>query len=134
MEKLKSFFNTDRYATLSRIELIELSEGYARARVEIDECHLNSVGIAHGGIIFTLGDFAKGAAANSHGRAAVAINVSIAYTKPGRKGDVLIAEAREESTSKRTSTSTVRITNQNGDLVAHMQGTSFRRDDKFPPQ
>ena len=72
MERIKSFFQRDRFAALAGIELLEVSPGYAKVKMPIDERHLNGVSCVHGGAIFTLADFALAVASNSHGTVAVA--------------------------------------------------------------
>jgi acyl-CoA thioesterase len=64
------------------IEPLEVSEGGATTRMEVTSEHLNSLGTVHGSALFTLADFTFAVAANSHGRATVAINANISYMKP----------------------------------------------------
>jgi len=56
MEAVKNFFKNDRFAEHVGIELLEVSEGRAKAKMEIKEHHLNGIDIAHGGAIFSLAD------------------------------------------------------------------------------
>ena len=67
MSELKAYFDADRFATGIGIELLEVKEGYARARMEVSERHLNAAGVMQGGAIFTLADYAFAACSNSHG-------------------------------------------------------------------
>ncbi len=50
-------FEQDKFAKIAGIKRIEASPGYAKASMEITETHHNSVGIVHGGALFTLADF-----------------------------------------------------------------------------
>ncbi|HHT77742.1 MAG TPA: phenylacetic acid degradation protein, partial [Clostridiaceae bacterium] len=43
----------DQVAKLLQINLIEVAPGYAKAKMEIKESHLNGVGTLHGGIMFS---------------------------------------------------------------------------------
>ena len=63
----QEFFKNDRFATNASVELIEIKEGYSKARLVITAEHLNAGGRTQGGAIFTLADLALAAAANSHG-------------------------------------------------------------------
>jgi acyl-CoA thioesterase len=133
MSSLKDYFQRDRFAAAAGIELITVSPGAAHARMAVVDQHLNSVGVVHGGALFTLADFAFAAACNAAGSLAVGINMTIACVKAITTG-VLEAEAVEVSRSRRLSTCAVRITDQAGELVAQFQGTAYIRNAPFPPQ
>ncbi len=121
----------DQFAKLLGIRLLEVREGYARACMEILDHHRNGVGIAHGGAIFSLADLAFGAAANSHGTVALAIQADIAFTRPGTTG-VLTAEAREISRSSKLATYAVSISDEEGGVIASFQGIVYRKKNKLP--
>ncbi len=130
MEKIKEFFKEDKFARYNGIELLEVSRGTAKAKMEINENHLNGIGTVHGGAIFSLADFAFGVAANSHGNVTVAINVNISFMKAAQSG-TLIAEAREISLNPKISTYTVDIFDSDGELIAIFQGMSYRKGQKL---
>ncbi len=130
MEKIKKYFKNDRFAEWAGIEILEIREGWSQVKMNITEDHLNGVGIVHGGAIFTLADMAFAAAANSHGNVSVAINASISYMKAG-KGEWLLAEAQEVSRNPRLSSYTVRVTDDEDDLVAIFQGMAYVKKDKI---
>ncbi len=132
MATLREFFAGDRFAARNGIVLEEVAEGRARARLVVGPEHLNAAGVVQGGAVFTLADFAFGAASNSRGHVALAIEAHVTFLRPVRAG-VLVAEAREESGSRRLSTCTVRVTDEGGTLVALFTGTAFRKDDPLPP-
>lgn len=125
METLRKMMSRDRFAAGASITLEEVREGYARARMEAGQQHLNGLDIVQGGAIFTLADFAFAAACNSSGVAAVAVNVSISFVKAARPG-ALVAVAEELARSTRLSTCTVKVTDASGDLVALFTGTAYR--------
>lgn len=118
----------DRYAAAAGAKLVLVREGYARARMRLGPVHLNGVGVAQGGAVFTLADFAFAAASNSHGNVAVALDTSITFVRAATRG-ILTAEAREESVSRRISVCNVRVTGGGGEVVALFRGTAFRRDE-----
>ena len=126
MNALKRFFDGDRYAKLSGIKLVKVSPGAATAQMRIRSCHLNALGIVQGGAIFTLADFAFAAASNTHGRIAVAINVSITYMKAASSG-ILVAEASELSVNPNLGSYTVNVTDRSGVLIAVFQGLVYRK-------
>jgi acyl-CoA thioesterase len=125
---LRRLMGGDRWAAAAGARLVEVREGYARATMRLREDHLNGVDVAQGGAVFTLADFAFAAAANSHGTVAVALDTSITFARAATKG-VLTAEAREESLSRRVSVCTVKVTDDEGRVVALFRGTAFRKDE-----
>jgi acyl-CoA thioesterase len=130
VEKIKDFFKKDAFAKHCGIELMEISEGYAMARMNITSDHLNGVGTVQGGAIFTLADFAFAAASNSHGTVAVAINVNISFVKAVNKG-TLFAQAKETSINPKLATYDVRITDGTGGLIAIFDGMVYRKEKKL---
>jgi acyl-CoA thioesterase len=126
MEDLKKFFKKDKFAAHTGIELLEVSPGYAKARMEIEEKHLNALKAVQGGALFTLADLTFAAASNAYGIAAVGINSNISFVKAATKG-TLTAEAKENSINPKIATYTVNITDDAGDLVAIFQGMVYRK-------
>ncbi|MCX6686907.1 MAG: PaaI family thioesterase [Methanoregula sp.] len=126
MESPDTFFLKDAYAAQAGIELLEVSEGRAKVKMEIRDRHKNSHGTVHGGAIFTLADTAFALASNSHGIPAAAINAHISYVKSATSG-TLFAEAEEFSLNKKIATYTVRVTNESGENIAIFQGMVYRK-------
>ena len=126
MDDIKDFFTRDHFAEHVGIELLEISEGTATARMDVEEFHLNGVRTVQGGAIFTLADLTFAAASNSHGTVAVAINANISFVKATTSG-TLYAEAKETSVNHRIGTYTVTITNSQGDTVAIFEGMAYRK-------
>jgi len=116
----------DAFAKHLGIELIEAGAGTAKVQMAIGDEHRNSVGMVHGGVIYTLADYAFAVACNSHGVPAVAVQCSISYFRPPQ-GAVLTAEASEVSLTRRLGTYSVHVTDTDGDLVALFQGMAFRK-------
>jgi acyl-CoA thioesterase len=131
MENLKRYFENDKFAARSDIELLSVSPGQARAKMTVHPHHWNGLGTVQGGAIFTLADFAFAAAANSHGTVAVAINVNITFMKAATAG-TLWAEAKEISKNYKLGSYTVEVKDDHGDLVALFQGMAYRKADKIP--
>lgn len=128
MKEIRGYFERDALARHLGIELLDVSPGTAVASMQVRDCHLNSLGIAHGGAVFALADFAFAAASNSHGTVALALSATISFVKAGRIG-VLTAEAREVSVSRKIGTYTVNVTDEAGQTVAIFQGTVYRKED-----
>lgn len=130
LERLKRYFTKDAFAELCGIEIMEAGPGFARTRLSISNRHLNSLGMAHGGIIFTLADMAFAAAAHTRGKSAVAINTTISFMKAG-KTDTLYAEAREVSRNRKLATYSVQVSDAAGEVLALFQGTVYIRSESI---
>ncbi len=128
---INDFFQGDRFARFAGVELLEAGNGYARARMEIREMHLNGGNVCQGGALFTLADFAFAVATNSHGRLTFSITSHISIFKSESKG-FLYAEAKEVFDHKRLSSCDVRLTNEAGELIAVFNGTGYRKDSALP--
>lgn len=123
---IEEYFKKDKYAEFTGIKLLDVSEGRAKAMLEINDKHLNSAGTVHGGAIFTLADFAFAVAAHSHGAVAAAINSSISFFK-GVSSGILYAEAKELSYHPKLASYIIDITNEQNELIATFQGMVYRR-------
>jgi acyl-CoA thioesterase len=130
MEKMKEFFKKDKFAEHCGIELVESAKGYCKVKMEIASNHLNGVGTVHGGAIFTLAAAAFAVAGNSHGTVAVGINVNISFIRAINKG-TLVADAKETSINPKIATYEVRVTDNEGNLIAIFGGMAYRKNMKL---
>lgn len=128
----QEFFKKDLFATNAGVELIEIAEGYSKARLKIKPEHLNAGGRTQGGAIFTLADLALAAAANSHGTLAFSLSSNITFLRASCAGDILYAEARERYTGRSTGYYQIDVTNQDGELIATFESSVFRKKDEVP--
>ena len=87
---------------------------------------LNGFNSIHGGVIFSASDSALAFAANSHGTIAVALDVSITFTKPAAEGDILFVEAQENYLGNKTALYDIKTKNTDGNLVALFKGSVYR--------
>jgi acyl-CoA thioesterase len=83
--------------------------------------------MVHGGVIFTVADYAFAVACNSYGTAAVAVNAHISYLRAATQGR-LVAEATEIAKSRRLGTYSIKVLDGEGELVAVFQGMAYRKD------
>jgi acyl-CoA thioesterase len=105
------------------MEIVEVKAGEAALAMTVAPHMVNGQRIAHGGFIFLLADSAFAFACNSHNERAVAAQCDIAFIRPGKLGDRLVATAREISRSGRSGIYDVRISV--GDIViAEFRGHS----------
>jgi acyl-CoA thioesterase len=114
-----------RDATLQNLGLERLSIGAGRAAVAmtVQPRMVNGIGITHGGAIFTLADAVFSLACNTYNERTVAAHCSIAFLRPTRLGDRLIATATEVVRSGRSGIYDVRIILENS-VVAEFRAHS----------
>ena len=87
----------DYFSQWMGVKILAVDEGYSKIQMTLRKEMLNGFGIAHGGITFALADSAFAFACNSDGKITVALDVSISFPKAGKEGDILIAEAKQQS-------------------------------------
>lgn len=127
MEKeLTQHIKNDRFAKHVGIRLLEISNGYALVELTLNETHLNGLDRVQGGVIFTLADYAFGAASNSHGFTTVGINVNISYYKTPT-GKIIRAEAKEISAQNKICGYQINVTDEDGSLIAIVNGLGYRK-------
>lgn len=124
---LKEFFQKDRFAALAGCELLEIESGYAKARMLLTSDHMNGGGVCQGGALFTLADLAFAAAVNSHLVLTVSTSSNITYVRSVSQGYVY-AEARELVDHKRMPFAEVRLTDEEGRLVAIFTSSGYRKN------
>ena len=91
---LKEMLRNDRFAAGAGVELLEVREGYAKARMLVTREHLNAGGVCQGGALFTLADLAFAAVANSRKNITLSLNAQITFLRAVSDG-YIYAEATE---------------------------------------
>lgn len=132
MTLLEKLNQEDRFAQGIGAQLTEIREGYAKTELTVEERHLNGAGVCQGGVMYTLADLSFAGVANCHGILTLGISNTITFLKSARLGDRLTAECTELLDHKRLPYCDIRITNQDGDLVAVMTGLAYRMKKDFP--
>lgn len=125
---LFDFFKNDRFAAMAGVELMEISEGYAKARMLITPEHLNGGGVCQGGALFTLADLAFAAAVNSHLVLTFSTTSTITIFRSVVEGYVF-AEANEIVNHPRLPYAEVKITDEKGQLIAIFTSSGYRKRD-----
>ena len=133
-KKIAEHIQTDPVASMLNASVEILSPGHSRASMTVTEAMCNFHGTIHGGLIFTLGDMAFGAASNSHGRTSVAMNMNINFIRAPKPGDSLVAEAVEQHRGGKTALYDITVTQaDSGKLIARIEGRVYQMDEWFVP-
>ena len=116
----------DAFSRSLGMSIVEVAPRRSTCRLTVRPDMMNGFGVCHGAVTYALADSALAFACNTHGRVTMAIENSIGYPAAVSIGDVLTAVAVEDSATNRLGFYTVRVTNQNGTVVAMFRGTVFR--------
>jgi acyl-CoA thioesterase len=116
---------TDYFREHLGVKVIEVKDGYAKVSLKITKNHTNSLGAAHGGVIFSLADCAFAEASNFGENVAVAVQVNINFLKPAFEGDTLTAEAVRVSDGKTLGLYHITISKQDK-KIAVFSGLAFK--------
>lgn len=125
-EAVAIMLKRDHFTKWLGLEIDKADAGYCKLHFTIKKEMLNGFESVHGGVIFSASDSALAFAANSHGSVAVALDVSITFTKPAKEGDIVYVEAKEIYLGNKTALYDIRTTNSEGTLVAQFKGTVYR--------
>ena len=130
MASLKEILANDHFACSTGVELLEIKEGYAKARLLVTERHLNAGGVCQGGALFTLADLAFAAVANGRNQLTLSLNANITFLRPARQG-YIYAEAVEIYNHVRVPFIEVRISDEGGELVAVFTSSGYRKKESI---
>ena len=122
----KAMYERDPASQALGMTLDAIRPGYARMSMRVRLDMLNGHRTCHGGYIFMLADSAFAFACNSHNHNTVGAGCTIDYLAPGREGDLLVAEAVEQALQGKTGVYDIKVSNQEGRIVALFRGKSHR--------
>lgn len=120
--RAEAMWAEDRASSGLGMRLDEVTPGRARLSMTITAAMANGHDICHGGFIFALADSAMAFAVNPRGDDAVAQHAAITFIRPGRVGEVLVAECVERMHAGRSGMYDVRVCTAEGELVAEFRG------------
>jgi len=127
LERARELFAADRFATeVTGIVIEDAGKGYAKCSLELTPAHMNAAGVAMGGAVYTLADFAFAIASNSEAMNTLSLSANITYLSaaPGGK---LTAEAKCIRSGRTTCYFVVDVTDETGRLIASMTSSGFRK-------
>ena len=121
------------FAQAWQIDLVELEDGYSLVHMIYEPEKMNNIyARAHGGAIYALIDEAFETAGQTDGTVAVALNVNVTYVSSPEPGQKLQAEARRVSRTRKTASYDIKVSDQNGQIIALCQALAFRTGKAIP--
>jgi acyl-CoA thioesterase len=124
--EIRARIEKDPWTGALGIQFLAFGRGFCRLALTLQPHMVNFQGYPHGGVIFSLADVAFGAACNSHGEPAVALNMTISFMTTVPAGSRLVAEAREIKQGRRAGFYEVSVTSEEGALVAQVHCVAHR--------
>jgi acyl-CoA thioesterase len=132
-EAIQQGVKREPFAQMMKMELVALEEGFSAVEMIYEpETMDNIFNRAHGGAIFSLIDEAFETVCQTCGVVTVALNVSVTYVASPKVRARLRAEAREISGTKQTASYDIRVSDQEGRLIATCQALAFRTGKPLP--
>lgn len=130
---LEAAVQAEPFARALKMRLAAVDEGYSLVTMTYDPASMDNLyARAHGGAIFGLIDEAFETASNSHGTIAVALNVNVTYVDSPPTGSGLRAEAREVNRTRKTALYDIKVTTDDGQLIATCQALAYRTGKAIP--
>ena len=123
--KLMSQAREEPIASFLKMELLELSPGYAKVTVQLKPEYQNFNGLIFGGIVMSVADQAFAYASNSLAYPSIASQFNIHFINGAGADDRLTAECRVVRSGRRVGISEMTVTNQEGKLIARATGTTI---------
>ena len=124
IDQVRERFRHDRFATENGAVIDEISDGYAKCSLDLQQLHMNATGTVMGGAIFTLADFAFAVASNWQGTIHVSRTSQVTYLGVA-KGRRLIAEAHKVKEGFYTCYYLVEVNDELGTQVAQVTVDGF---------
>ena len=124
-EILENMKNKAGFFKHNNMQIVDIEK--AILKTEISNDSLNVYGIAHGGLIFGLGDNAMGLLLSKTKKKGVTLSSTINYLYPG-KGKWLIAKPEIIKSGKTTAVLKANIYDEEDHLIAIMNGTYYYID------
>ncbi len=125
-EVAAAMFARDHAARAAGMAVEQVALGSATVTMTVRRDMVNGHDICHGGYMALLCDTAFAYACNACNQNTVASGFSIEILAPARLGDTLVAVAVEQAQRGRSGVYDIKLTNQNGDIIALFRGKSAR--------
>ena len=132
-EAIMQAVQREPFAQIFGMQLLKLEDGYSIVEMMYDPVKADNIyRRAHGGAVYGLIDEAFETAAQTDGTIAVAMNVNVTYITSPTKHTRLTAEARQISQTKKTAGYDIRVSDEDGHLIATCSALAYRTGKPIP--
>ncbi|MCD8018254.1 MAG: PaaI family thioesterase [Clostridiales bacterium] len=125
LERVRTIFAEDKYATDNGAYIEEIGDNYAKCSMEITRHHRNAMGQLMGAACFTLADFTFAVAANWKKMGTVSVSTNATFLSK-LKGEKIYAEAICKKDGRSSCFYEVSITDDLGTEIAVVTITGFK--------
>lgn len=115
----------DRFAQSMGMQIVARRDEYAKVQMTPLPEHLNGADIVHGGVIFSLADYAFALAANTASHTGLSIQASIHFVKAVYAGTLTAEACRVDSGNSKTGSYEVKVQDADGNITAVYQGLAW---------
>ncbi len=135
-EKIRELMLSDSFRKYLEVEVEEFRPGYAKVKAVVKREFLNFHGVAHGGFIVSVADFAFAIAGNADNFKRMALNINMNFYSSAKEGDTVIGEAERITGGKRVGFYELRVSkgkeDGNGhDIIAKGTAIVYGKGEKF---
>lgn len=131
VDEARAFMQNDAFVKWVGIELVSLSKTCCVCRMPLTDAHKNAVGVAHGGALFTLADYAGACLANAQGARTLGINGYMVYMAATSTGPIE-ATATLMRAGKTLVHTQVEVKDGMGRLLSTLTTSGFRLEKSAP--
>ena len=119
-------FERDAASQALGMQVVSAADGRATLAMTVRDDMVNGLQTCHGGLIFSLADSAMAFASNAGNERAFAVHAAIDWVNPATLGMELTATATAIMTRGRTVLHDVKVTAQDGTVIALFRGQTRR--------
>ncbi|WP_255449275.1 PaaI family thioesterase [Selenomonas caprae] len=119
------FYHKNPFVEYLQAEVVPTADGGVQLELTVEAEHTNLYGIIHGGVLMSLADTAMGAAALTHNKKVVTMNLSMDFMHSVPMTTRLIATGTVLHDGRHTMTLESDIRNAEGKLFAKGHGTFY---------
>lgn len=94
LEECQEILNKNPFGKLLQMEILEVSEGFVKAKLSFRKELANVYGDFHGGALYAAADTLCGIAASTYGYYVTTVDGSIQYLKAGRNTEYVVCEGK----------------------------------------
>lgn len=132
-EAIKNAMKKETFAQTLNMKLVELEDGHSVVEMIHTPENMNNIhDRAHGGALFGLMDEAFEAACHTKGTIAVALNMNVTFVTSPKPCSKLRAEAKQVSDIEKIACFAIKITDQDGNIIATSQALAYQTGKPLP--